>query len=157
MGKIKYDVSDVDTSQQQQDYEGEPPQPGLYNVTTKVVKYTRNKADTEDMLMIVMTVDDEPYVGAPLFGYITFAKNQDWKMREFMDAIGAKPKGALDVDDSTNRIAALEGKACKLRVKSGQYNGQYSPNIDRYLPVSPDGEDGSVTTDPDAGDDEPPF
>lgn len=62
------------------------------------------------------------------FTYIGLSKAADWKLAEFVRALGLKEKGNLDPDK-------MVGKLMRVKVNSGSYEGEYAPDVGRLMPA----------------------
>jgi hypothetical protein len=68
------------------------------------------------------------------FTYIGLSEAADWKLAEFVRALGLKEKGKLDPEKQI-------GKVIRVKVNSGSYDGVYSPDIGRLMKAQPGDED----------------
>ena len=62
------------------------------------------------------------------FTYIGLSQAADWKLAEFIRALGLKDKGKLDPDK-------MVGKYLRVKVNSGTYEGEYSPDMGRLMKI----------------------
>src|SRR5215831_7684704 len=62
------------------------------------------------------------------FTYIGLSQAADWKLAEFIRALGLKDKGKLDPDK-------MVGKFIRVKVNSGTYEGEYSPDMGRLMKI----------------------
>lgn len=115
MTKLKYDVSNVEPGQ---DFDTPIPE-GLYRVKIEEIVEGVSKRTGDPMLTITYAVAKGDHKGRKVWDYIVLKETQEWKMRQFIDAIGLKAKGTLD----TNKI---EGEYVNIRVKhDGSEDGEY--------------------------------
>lgn len=135
---IKYDISDVDIDDAISDggYEGETPKPGVYRARIQRVEpgYSKDKDGNEDKdrprLAVLMFIEangkgeETEFKGAPLYDYVSFSKAAEWKLAQFLVAIGEvkpgakkmKTKGTIDPDK-------IKGTDIKIRVKIEKQEG----------------------------------
>lgn len=141
MAAIKYDVSDVEAGGG-----GEQPQPALYKGKIVSVKHREKNARGEacNDLEVVVDVGSE---FSRLWTYIQLDNDATrWKLREFTDAVGLPPKGAIDP-------TKLKGKPVTVKVAADtDLDGNYRGKIKNlFLPGSApgeaDGENGAEPTD----------
>src|SRR5215831_5440563 len=64
------------------------------------------------------------------FTYIGLSDAADWKLAEFIRAMGLKEKGQFDPDK-------MVGKFLRVKVNSGTYEGEYSPDMGRLMKIQP--------------------
>lgn len=137
MATIKYDVSDVEAGGG-----GEQPQPGMYKGKIVSVTHRTQKANGDPANDLEVVVD----IGGNYsrqWTYIGLNKNTAWKLREFTDAMGLKPKGEIDPKK-------LEGKPVSVKIAADKdLDGNYRGKIKNlFKPGSTD----DVDTDGDAAD-----
>lgn len=63
-----------------------------------------------------------------VFTYIGLSESADWKLAEFIRAVGLKDKGKLDPDK-------IVGKLIRVKLNSGSYDGEYRPEAGRLMPA----------------------
>lgn len=163
MAKIKFDVSGSDPAKALAS--GEVPKPGLYNAILISAEPGFKKGDDgtpdksaprlEPIVRInhpgAKSPDGEDANGGMMYDYLSFTEASQWKMDQFLQAFGLadakKRKGVLDTDK-------LKSRPCRIRVKAGTWEGNYSPKIAAWLPAGEgdDGEPDEFALD-DAGDD----
>jgi hypothetical protein len=68
------------------------------------------------------------------FTYIGLSEASDWKLAEFVRAVGMKEKGRLDPEKQI-------GKFIRVKVNSDTYEGEYSPSMGRLMPPQPGDEE----------------
>lgn len=113
-GKLK---KDYDPDEGGLNYE--QPKPGVYNAKIHSVDEDESAAGN-DMMVVVYEIADNDYKGSRLWDYITFTESQEWKLEQFLFAVGIDPGSdySLDGDD-------LVGTLVKMRVRADSYNGEY--------------------------------
>lgn len=157
--KIKYDLSDSDGSEAFKG--GESPKPGVYGAKVKECKlgYRKGSDGKPDKdaprLEVTLEIQDKPYKGSLLWDYLTFTKASQWKLDQFLQAVGVageknKRKGELDPDK-------VVGKKIKIRVKADSNQaGEYRGKVGAYLKSGDDGDDeGSEDEDFDVPEEKP--
>lgn len=127
MAVIKYDLEDVESGG------GEQPKPAVYTVKIAEVNDRRGQDGKNDLEVIVDFFQDEGI--ARVWSYLNFGESSRWKMREFTDALGLKPKGSLNTDK-------LIGKKVNVKVTPDQWGGEYRARIGRWLKPGTVEEDG---------------
>lgn len=118
MPKITFDVSGSDPDNATKDVE--PPKPGLY--TCKVAEInpgfskdseTGKPDKSRPRLEVVYRIQGKKSTGAPLWDYLSFSEASQWKLDQFLQAVGIatkkKRKGSFDT-------AKVVGKTVKVRV-----------------------------------------
>lgn len=152
MPKITFDVSNSDPDKATQDVE--PPKPGVYvckvaEINTGFSKNDDGKPDKErPRLEVVYRIHKGNSKGAPLWDYLSFSEASQWKLDQFLQAVGVankkKRKGSFD-------SAKVVGKLVKVRV-TGQGSGEdYRARVRGVFAYDPDLE----TDDEDPTDEEP--
>lgn len=126
---IKYDASDVEAGGG-----GAQPEPGLYRGKVNSAAERKKKQDGTPCHDLEVTVD----VGegfANLWSYIPLKADapNKWKLREFTDALGLPPKGAIDP-------AKIKGKEVNVKlVADTDKDGDYRAKIKNiFMPVDTD-------------------
>ena len=147
MAKIKYDVSKAEPGGT-----GLQPQPGIYLGKVSKVTDRRDQAGKNDLEVIIdvtkaMDKPNKKFVGARLWTYPNFGEAADWKMREFTDAMGLKPKGIMDTD-------RLVGKTVGMVIVADSYQDQYKGRIGKLLHPDALEEDEPDDVDEDEDEDE---
>lgn len=142
MTTIKYDNSDIESGGG-----GKEPDPGLYPGKIVSVTHRTKKADGKtpaNDLEVIVDIGQE-YVR--LWTYIQLPgsasyDNSRWKLREFTDALGLPPKGALDPKK-------LEGKPVMVKTKMRRDDPDRAEVKNLFKPgdeVLPEGEDVTAGT-----------
>lgn len=134
MPKIKYDVSNVDDS-------GgfEHVQPGMYIGKISEITLKDSKSGNGPMLEVILqpakTADgktvkpkDKKKQVARVYTYVLLEHEpSDWKLKEFIKAVGLKDKGMIDTDK-------LVGKEVQMNLKSDtDLNDQYRPRVGKLM------------------------
>lgn len=125
MAKVTFDVSGSDPDKAVQDLE--PPRPGVYKAKVEEVtpgfskdKETGKPDKTRPRLEVVYRIIGPKHKGAPLWDYLSFSEASQWKLDQFLQAVGiatkSKRKGTFDT-------AKVVGKIVKIRV-SGEGSGE---------------------------------
>lgn len=151
--KVKFDVSGTDPSKAT-GTNFEAPRPGVYNVRIDEITNNPSKAG-KPMLTIVSEITSGSFKGSKLWDRIVLTEASQWKLDQFLQAIGlaskSKRRGVLDTEE-------VIGNKAVIRVKAGTYNGDYSPEIAMWMAASDDddleeaeddqeGEDGDYDSD----------
>lgn len=142
---VKYDVTDLDAEESAGKADFNKPKPGVYNARVKSI-ILEKPAGMDQRIVAEFEITDGEFKGWPRKVYInTESTAAKWKYDQFMLAFGiskTKRKGQFNTD-------TLQGKACKIRVKSGWWTPegetekQYSPEIGAILSKDSDDEVGS--------------
>lgn len=69
-----------------------------------------------------------------VFTYVGLDEASDWKLAEFVRALGLKDKGKIDPDK-------LVGQLLRVKINPGEYDGQYSPSAGRLMKAQSGDED----------------
>lgn len=148
MSKIKFDVSGSDPSKAIQD--SEPPKPGVYRCKVDEINSGFAKGDdgkpdkSRPRLEVIYRITVGKSKGAPLWDYVSFSEAAQWKLDQFLQAMGVatskKRKGEFDT-------AKLINKVVKVRVVADKNNdGDYRPKVKGVFAI---GEDDDVDDDVD--------
>lgn len=121
MAKVKYDVSKVEATG-----DFETPKPGVY--TVKLIECSVTKPEGKDQrIEAVYEIQGKEYKGSRIWDYINLeSEASEWKVRQFTDALGLKPKGTLDTEK-------LVGKKLRVRVVHDTYQGEPRAKAGRLL------------------------
>lgn len=101
MAKVKYDVSNVEKRT------FEVPKPGVYEAHIHEMSHG-DSSSGNPMFTVVFEITKGDYKSSRIWYYILTDGSQEWRLREFTDALGLKPKGTIDTD-------ALKGTVVQLR------------------------------------------
>jgi len=119
---IEYDVSNVEAS-------GgggtEQPKQGVYTAKIAQCRQRDTKADGTPANDIMVALD----LGANyawVYTYIGLGEAADWKMAEFIRAVGLKEKGKLDPDK-------MVGKLISVKINPDSYDGEYRGRAGRLM------------------------
>jgi hypothetical protein len=182
MGKVNWNTKgeQVDAVEPQEGetfepYDGPiPPNNSVLQVSLKWARVADFQSGSGG-LKLLMEVDepDGPkakYNGCPLFENLVDIDTQDWKIRQFMDAIGGTGKdwdACVSVkDDNDNEVITKFGKikadGLTLRVQTmiDTYNDERRAKVRKYLPKvtgSAGKSSGSKARRGAGSDEEPPF
>lgn len=107
MARIKYDVSEVEPSGDQ-DFDTPVPK-GLYLAKISEMEETESSNGNE-MIALTLEIIQGEYKGRLLWDYIVLTDAAAWKLRQFVDAVGLKGKGMIDTN-------TLTGTKLQVRVK----------------------------------------
>ncbi len=142
MPKIKFDVSGSDPNKAIQD--SEPPKPGVYRckvdeINAGFTKGEDGKPDkTRPRLEVIYRITVGKSKGAPLWDYVSFSEAAQWKLDQFLQAMGIatakKRKGEFDT-------AKLIGKVVKVRVVKDPNSEDYRPKVKGVFAPGEDDED----------------
>lgn len=91
---------------------------------------TKSNGDPADDIRVGLNFGSEFDWG---FTYIGLGPASDWKLAEFVRALGLKDKGKFDPDKQ-------KGKFIRVKVNSGTYNNEYSPDMGKLFPAKPGDE-----------------
>lgn len=130
---IEYDVTDVEESS---GGTGVKARPAVYVAKIMKCKHRTEKRDgtpANDLEVALNVGDEYDWV----FTYIGLDKASDWKMKEFVKAVGLKDKGKLDPDKMVDKII-------RVKLNSGEYNGEYRPEAGRLMAPMKGDEFGST-------------
>lgn len=155
MPKITFDVSNSDPDKATQDVE--PPKPGVYlckvaEINPGFSKDDDGKPDKDrPRLEVVYRIHKGNSKGAPLWDYLSFSEAAQWKLDQFLQAVGVankkKRKGSFD-------SSKVIGKLVKVRV-TGQGSGEdYRARVRGVFAYDPDLEEEETEEDEDENGDE---
>jgi hypothetical protein len=176
MPKIKWGVSgsdvdkvEVEDREEFEPYAGPlPPKNTILLCDIKWIRYTKFNTGNKGLAMLLIVNEDranyKKFNGCPMWENIVDTPANDWKIRQFCDAIGATGKDwdncVIDSSDDHNvtkigRIA-MEGMTVEVRTKRG-VNNEDEPRCEvaKFLPLRDDDGDDQPAGDADGG--EAPF
>jgi hypothetical protein len=183
MGKVKWQTSgsvvdevEVEDRETFEPYDGPiPPKNTVLRVAVKFARIATGvdafKSDNNGIRLLLEV--DEPksspkarYNGCPLFEQLVDTESSAFKIRQFLDAIGATGKdwdntqATKDENEHWNvtkigRIK-MDGLTLRVQTKREVYQGEEQAKVARFLPIGEERE-AQGSGDSDAGDDEPPF
>lgn len=132
MGKVKRNYKDVDRSQQQEQYNGDEPKPGIYDFHLKSVKeHTGGDSDGEKLVWMFVC-DSEPYVGWAGWTY-TNDSTAAWKEVQIFEALGLLAEGETEVDLTHEQIVA-KGGPVRIKLGNEKYEGENKARIRTVMP-----------------------
>lgn len=176
MGKVKWNTKGAAVDEVEPDegpvfeaYDGPiPPKNSVLRLKLKLC-YVEQFSTGNGGLKLLFEVDEPKsspkarYNGCPCWEQLVDVDTQDFKIRQFMDAIGGSGKhwdNTMTQKDDKDREAVvkfgnIKTEGLTVRVQSAQetYQGEKQLKVQRYLPLATD-------DDSDSGDDsgdEPPF
>lgn len=135
---IEYDVTGVEESSG--GGTGVKAKPGVYVAKIAKCSFRAEKRDgtpANDIEVALNVGDEYDWV----FTYIGLSEAADWKLAEFIRALGLKEKGKLDPDK-------IVGKLIRVKLNSGSYEGDYRPDAGRLMKAQPGDEFGSGASEP---------
>lgn len=148
-------------------YDGPIPPKGVYRLKVERMEYVQFSSGNKGLKMLLL-VDDpnkKKYAGAPIWDNLVVVEQNDWKLAQFLDAIGATGKDwdgtVIGKDDQDRHVVQKIGRVnasglyIKASTKMGtNQDGDPRAEIARYI-VKGEAE---TADDSDAGDDgEAPF
>jgi hypothetical protein len=164
MPKIKWgvsgsDVDAVEPDEQMQDFEPYsgplPPKNTVLLCDIKWIRATKFNTGSKGLKMLLIVNEDranlKKYNGMPLFENLVDAPTNDWKIRQFLDSIGATGKDwdntVIDSTEEKNVVKfgkiAVEGLSIEVRVKRGaNQDGEPRAEVAKFLPLNEDDDSG---------------
>ena len=133
MAKLKYDDTGVDFGG-----DGRPAPPeGIYEAVVVEMKVDKNKAGTNDQLVVISeVVNDDAHEGYRLWSYfpLPWSKNDAgaWKRAQFLNAVTGSVKGTIDTD----RVDDLF--SFKVKTKNEMWDEKLRAKIDTFIPMDID-------------------
>jgi hypothetical protein len=118
---IEYDVSGVEDS----GGGGVQPKQGVYPAEIVVCEQRDTRADgspANDIHIALKLGADYAWVHS----YIGLSDSSDWKLKEFINAVGLKDKGKMDPEK-------LKGKIIKVKINPDSYEGEYRARAGRLM------------------------
>jgi hypothetical protein len=118
---IEYDVSNVEST----GGGTEQPKPAVYPAVIRICEQRDTKADgspANDLRVALDLGGDYAW----LFTYIGLGEASEWKLQEFISALGLKAKGKLDPDK-------MVGKMIRVKVNPDTYEGAYTARAGRLM------------------------
>ncbi len=172
MGKITWETTAQEIDEHESDgfYSGPVPPPSVYRFRISEIVHKEFRSGSTG-LRVTLDLDDprkekSPYKGARLWENIVDTEGSRFRVKQFLDAIGATGK------DWANTFTDSEGKVTKIgrvkiteslyirgRTKYGTYNGEQKAEIAAFLVKgeTSDAEDDSDDSDDDTSVEEAPF
>jgi len=131
MVKLKHNSKNVDRSK-----DFHPPKPGAYLMKIESCTYEKDKE--RKVFAVRQTEADEEGHGKG-YGYWDYvADHVEWKMDQWLNAIGIETEGVDEVSFDTQDFV---GKIVRGRVVEDFYDGDYRPKLGRVFPVVAEEED----------------
>jgi hypothetical protein len=125
MAKVTFDVSGSDPDKATQDQE--PPKPGVYVAKVDAIETGFSKDEetgkpdkSRPRLEVIYRIAKGPSKGFPLWDYLSFSEASQWKMDQFLQAVGVATKTKRKGSFETSKIVGK--KLVKVRL-SGQGSG----------------------------------
>lgn len=186
MGKMSWNVkgADVDSVEPKEDgetfepYEGPiPPNNSVLQARLKWARVAEFQSGSGGLkLLMEVEEPDGPkakYNGCPIFENLVDIDSQDWKIRQWLDAIGAEGRdwdNCVSADDGNGNEAITkfgrvkaDGLTLRVQTMIDTYNDEKRVKVRKYLPkiagtaTATKKSTGSKSKAGKAGDDEPPF
>jgi hypothetical protein len=119
MAKVRYDVRNAEAQS------FEVPKPGVYEAAIRECTHGESSNGNE-MLTVVFEITKGDYKNSRIWHYILTDGTQDWRLREFTDALGLKPRGEFEPKDLQGSVVqvrtaidpARDGYDEKARIKN---------------------------------------
>lgn len=137
MAKVKYDVSNAEKRS------FEVPKPGVYEAVVSDMSHG-DSSSGNPMFTIVFEITKGEFKGSRVWYYILTDGSQEWRLREFTDALGLKPKGTLDTDELKGTIVQI-----KTAVDPARDGFDEKAKIKNVLPTKGSGKGGGADEDED--------
>jgi len=133
--KLKFDVSDSDPAKASATGTSfEPPPPGTYVCRIDDASLGKSRKG-DDMITLVYEIASGEHKNKKLWDRIVLTKASEWKLDQFLQAIGAassrKRKGVLDLEE-------IVGDAIVVQVKRGEYEGNPTAEVARVSAAADD-------------------
>jgi hypothetical protein len=106
MAKIKYDVREVEP---RKDFD-EPIPVGVYKMVVASALVKKAKSSGNEMIELELEVPAGEHKGRKVWEYIVLDESSEWKLRQLIDALGAKLKGTLDTDKMIGETIVVKAK-----------------------------------------------
>jgi hypothetical protein len=119
---VEYDVTGVEDSQ---GGGSEQPRPAVYPAMIRVCEQRDTRADgtpANDLRIALDLGGDYAWV----WTYIGLGEASEWKLKEFTNALGLKPKGKFDPDK-------LVSKMVRVKINPDTYEGEYRARAGRLM------------------------
>lgn len=140
MPKVKFDVTGQNADDSVRG-RAKQPKPGVYMAKVVEVKpgYAKDRDTGEEdrdrpRIQVVVEIlkrgKGKAFAGARLWDYISMTEASEWKLDQFLQAMGVaskrKRKGTFDTDK-------LVGKTVPIKVDADTYQGEYRARLGAYL------------------------
>jgi hypothetical protein len=167
MPKVKWGVTGSEVDEIEDDdyqaYDGPIPPAGVYRLRLEKAEYTKFKSDNKG-IALRFVVDDprrdkKQYNGCPVWENLVDVKEADFRIKQFLKAIGATGKDwdntVIDASNNVTKVGrvALDGLHVRAMLKRGaNQNNEPRAEVSRLLP--PANADADTDNDGGNGDDE---
>jgi hypothetical protein len=128
---VKFDVSGSDPADATRDFE--PPKPGVYKAKVAEINpgFSRDDDGKPDKsrprLEVVYRIQDKKYANAPVWDYLSFSDASQWKLDQFLQAVGISSKTKRKGEFDTDKVAGK--KIVKVRIIGETRNGAYRARV----------------------------
>ncbi len=126
--KLKYNVKGVDRGFVVVD-------PGLYRAKVVDVKLEESSKG-DPMLVVHFAIKGGKFDGSKMRTWIVLTERSEWKLAEFVDAIGGPEGGTID-----KLIRAAKGKFVQVKVDGDEYEGKPTARVGTIMPVNEDADE----------------
>lgn len=175
MPKVKWGVSgsevdEVEPGEDFEQYDGPIPPRGIYRVSVKRIEYVKFSTNSKGLKLLLIIDENRKekkiYNGCPLWENIVDTEANAWKIRQWLDAIGATGKDwdgtVIDNENMVTKFGriAVDGLMLRVGTKTGtNQDGDKRAEVARFLSKSSAKEEDDNSGDGDDGDDdgEAPF
>jgi hypothetical protein len=173
MVKVKWGVSGADIDEIEPDevveyYDGPTPPRGVYRFEVKSVEYVKYTTGSKGIKIFLVVNENRKekkrYNGAPTWENVIDLEATAFKIRQWLDAIGAEGKDwdatVIDGNNMVTKIGRvkMEGLFVRAATKLGKNNNdEQRMEIARFLPFNTETGDGEGDSTGDDGEEEAPF
>lgn len=105
----------------------EQPKPGVYDFKIHSIYEDVSGAGNDMAVVVIECIEEGDYEGSRVWDYITDTPESQWKMDQFIYAVGFDPGEAYDLDEDD-----LEGTLLRVRIKPDSYDGAYRAKVGQY-------------------------
>ena len=157
MAKVKWgvtgeEVDNTDPGEAYEIYDGPVPPSGIYRLAVKSAEYTLFSTGSKGLKLLLIVdenrTDKKRYNGAPCWDNVIDLESTAFKIRQFVDAIGAEGKDWDNTVIDSNKMVTkfgrvkVEGLFIRAQLKRGQnQSGDPRLEVNRYLPMSSGGDE----------------
>lgn len=118
----------------------EQPKPGVYDMSIHSVEDDVSAAGNEQ-LVVVYECHHDDYEGSRVWDYVTFSEKAEWKVDQFLYALGVDPGDDVDLDGTILNGMDLnelpDDFRVRVRIKADSYEGSYKAKV-RQVSRHPD-------------------
>jgi hypothetical protein len=153
-------VDQVEVEERGQDfepYEGPvPPKYTILDMNVERIEATKSSNDNPMVKLLLICPGDgkqAKYKGLPIWDQIVVVEQNDWKIRQFLDAIGAEGKDwdntVTDADGNITKIGRIKTDDLSVRVSTKRgvnLDGDPRAEVGRYVTLRDDEEPGAEDT-----------